>query len=59
MPLIRTRLELGATQYFIQTGHHRTAIEAAVAYIDAGFARSAPEHTDDTSSFFASIETNG
>jgi hypothetical protein len=27
-----------------------------VAYIDAGFARSAPEHTDDTSSFFASVE---
>jgi hypothetical protein len=55
--LIRVHPELGATKYFIQAGHHRTAIEAAVAYVDERFARSAPERTADMlASEFASIE---
>jgi hypothetical protein len=46
-----------ATYYLTQAGHHRTGIEAAVGYVDAGFARSRPEQTDDiVSSEFSSIE---
>jgi hypothetical protein len=45
-----------ATYYLTQAGHHLTAIEAAVAYVDAGFARSRSEQTDDVSSEFSSIE---
>jgi hypothetical protein len=56
MPPVRMRL--GATQYFVQAGHHRTAIEAAIEYVNAGFAaRFRPEQTDDmVLSEFASIE---
>jgi hypothetical protein len=49
--------ENAATYYLTQAGHHRTGIEAAVGYVDAGFARSRPEQTDDiVSSEFSSIE---
>ncbi len=37
----------GATYYFTQAGHHRTAIKAAVGYVNAGFTRSRAEQTDD------------
>lgn len=57
MPLIRKHPEPGATKFLLQASHHRTAIEAAVAYIDAGFARSPPEHTNDSlASAWSSIE---
>jgi hypothetical protein len=38
MPLIRDRLEPGATKYFTQAGHRQTAIEQAVHYVREGFA---------------------
>ena len=56
MPLTKKPLELGATKFFVEAGHQRTAIEATVAHIDAGV-RSFPEHADDSlESEFSSIE---
>ena len=57
MRLIRVHPEPGATEFLLQASHHRTAIEAAVDYVNAGFARSLPEHANDTlSSELSSIE---
>jgi hypothetical protein len=57
MPLIRMHPELGATKFLVQASHYRTAIGAAVKYVNAGFPRSPPEHTSDSlSSEWLSIE---
>ena len=57
MPLIRMHPELGATKFLVQASHYRTAIEAAVEYVNAGFPRSPPEHTSDSlASEWLSIE---
>jgi hypothetical protein len=57
--LLKKPLELGAIKYFIQAGHHQTAIEAAVGYVDAGCARFLQEHRNENDNLafeFSSIE---
>src|SRR5262249_51255687 len=48
IPLIRVHPEPGATKFFLQAGHRQTAIEAAVAYVNAGFAQALSEQTNDS-----------
>jgi hypothetical protein len=56
IPLIRVHPDPGAIEYCIQAGHHRTAIETAVRCIEAEFARSLSEHTND--SFLSEVVPN-
>src|SRR5262249_10503382 len=59
MVLRRRQLKPGATEFFVQTRYHRTAIERAVGYVDAGFAHSLQEHRDNSlAPEFSSIEPN-
>jgi hypothetical protein len=57
MQLIRIHPELGAVKFLQQTTNHQIAIEAAVSYVEAGFARALPGHANDAwSSELAHIE---
>jgi hypothetical protein len=55
MPLIR--VPPGATTFLLQVSHHHTALEAAVGFVDAGFACSLQERrSDSVASAFSTIE---
>jgi len=57
MPLIRNHPEPGAVKFLLQTTQHQTAIEEAVRYVDAGFARAPPGYANGAwSSELANIE---
>jgi hypothetical protein len=48
MPLIRVHPNPGAIRFHLWASQHRTAIEAAVAYVDEGVAHTLSEYTSDS-----------